>query len=353
MLKILVMGAGAIGCLVGGYLAIGGHQVTLVGRSPLMERIAANGLTLQHPGRPIQTAYPETATTVPVPAAPFDFIILTVKSPATREAIAQLAPLMQSSTFLVSLQNGIGNEEQLAAEFGPEKVIAGTITIPVRMPELGFAKATKKSGGLGLAPLHPAQPVPALAGALNQAGLRTPVYSNYQAMKWSKLLLNIVVNASSAILNQSPGQIVARRDLIDLEIEAMRETIAVMQAQGIPAVNLPGYAVAWLVRGVCAGWLPAFLKRILLRPHMVEGRGEKMPSLQLDLAAGRPVSEIEALNGAVVRSGQKYGLNTPVNRVLTDLTNGLFSGEIARSTYERQPQKLIQAVAAARSQQAS
>lgn len=350
MLNILVMGAGAIGCFVGGRLAAAGQQVTLVGRPTPMDKIATDGLTLEHPTQPSQTVFPETVTSVKDLSAAYDFILLTVKSPDTPTVIEQLtaSALPLENTCLVSFQNGIGNEEKLAAAFGAHKVIGGTITIPISVPEQGVITVSKDKGGLALAPLHPSQPVKGLASALNQAGLTTITYDDCRAMKWSKLLLNIINNASSAILNQPPAQIIARPDLFNLEIEAVQEGLAVMKAQGIGVVKLPGYPVDWLARLVTARWLPVAIKRTILRPFMASGRGTKMPSLQIDLAAGRPTSEIDVLNGAIVRAGQQLGIATPVNQALTGILTGLVSGELAWADYQNQPEKLLEAVAVRR-----
>jgi ketopantoate reductase len=77
---------------------------------------------------------------------------------------------------------------------------------------------------------------------------------------------------------------------------------------------------------------------------MVSGRGTKMPSLQIDLAAGQPVSEVGVLNGAIVETGEKLGIATPVNQTLTDILNGLVTGELAWQDYQNQPEKLLRAV---------
>jgi len=347
-LNVLVMGAGAVGCFVGGTLAAAGHQVTLVGRAALMNKIASAGLSIQWPGRSASTVWPETTLSTADLKPDYDFILVTVKSPDTAAAAEQLAALVRAAkqTWLVSLQNGIGNEEQLSATVGAHKVIAGAITIPMAMTETGCIEVTKPKGGLGLARLDQIEPVETLAGALNQAGLTTRIYPDYRAMKWSKLLLNIVNNASSAILNLPPAEIIARPELLDLEIEAIREGVQVMGAQGLRAVRLPGYPVDWLAWLVSAGWLPPPLKRRVLRPFMRRGRGSKMPSLQLDLAAGRTRSEIETLNGAIVRAGKKLGISTPVNQALTEILPGIFTGELAWTEYQHQPAKLLAAVAA-------
>lgn len=343
MLNILVMGAGAIGCFVGGALAANGHHVTLLGRPAPMAQIAAQGLIIIWPGQPPRQIFLKTATTLTPPPAPYQFILLTVKSPATADAASQLAALPLEHTHIVSLQNGIGNEELLAQKFGPHRVMAGTITIPIQTPHPGVIQVSKNKGGLGLAPLVAGQPVAELAGALTTAGLTTRTYADYRAMKWSKLLLNIVNNAASAILNQPPARIISQPDLFNLELAALREAAQVMAAQDLNAVNLPGYPTQWLARLVLARWLPQSIQRAILRPFLVSGRGTKMPSLQIDLASGRQTSEIEALNGAIVAAGAQYGLPTPVNQTLTQIYSGLISGHLAWSEYQNQPQKLLQA----------
>jgi len=350
MLKILVVGAGAVGGFVGGRLAAAGHQVTLVGRPPLMEKVAAEGLSLRYPTRPEQVVFPKTATSPENFSTPFDFIFITVKSPDPPNVLIQLKAAARplENAYLVSLQNGIGNEETLVEAFGRQRVIAGTITIPVSMPERGVIAVRKDNGGLGLASLEAGQPVPALADALNQAGLFTPIYQNYQAMKWSKLLLNIVNNASSAILDEPPAQVIARPALFDLEIEALKEGVSVMRAQDFTPVNLPGYRVNWLAWLVSTTWLPRWLKRAILRPFMLSGRGSKMPSLYIDLTAGRTTTEVNILNGAIARAGQTLGVATPVNQTLTDVLSRLVSGQSAWADYRHRPDMLLQAVAARR-----
>jgi 2-dehydropantoate 2-reductase len=343
MLNILVMGAGAVGCFIGGHLAAAGHRVTLVGLSALIPKIAADGLTLRWPGRPAKTIFPDTATAVVDPETPYDFILLTTKSPDTITAASQLTtlPLAANKTFFISFQNGIGNEEKLVELFGKQQVMAGTVTIPISVPELGVIEVSKAKGGLGVAPLMDGQPVSLLVSALNQAGLPTVIYPDYRAMKWSKLLLNIINNASSAILNQPPVEIIANPDLFDLEIGALREGVAVMKAQGLKPVKLPGYPVNWLARLVSARWLPLPLTRTILRPFMISGRGTKMPSLQIDLAAGQAVSEVGVLNGAIAEAGKELGVATPVNQALTRILAGLVSGELTWADYQHHPEKLL------------
>jgi 2-dehydropantoate 2-reductase len=117
-----------------------------------------------------------------------------------------------------------------------------------------------------------------------------------------------------------------------------------MKAQGIKPVSLPGYPVVWLARLLSARRLPMPATRAILRPFMVSGRGTKMPSLQIDLANNQPISEVGVLNGAIVEAGEQCGIPTPANRALTDILNGIVSGDLAWEDYQNQPEKLLAAI---------
>lgn len=339
------MGAGAIGCFVGGKLATGGHEVTLLGRAPLMDAVATDGLTLQHPKQPTISVTPQVVTSLANLTTQFDYILLTMKAPQVPQAIVQLreSGLDVRQTQFVTLQNGVGSEAWLVEQFGSAQVIAATITIPIQLPQTGVIAVSKPKGGLGVAPIKPGNEyaVKQLATALNQVGLNTVVYYDYRAMKWSKLLLNMVNNATSAILNQPPSDIIAHPGLFDLEIGALREAYAVMQVMGVPAVSLPGYPADWLGRLLAASWLPLSFVRRVLRPFLSSGRGTKMPSLQIDLAAGRAISEVTALNGAVVRYGYHYQVSTPINLTLTNILTSIVQADVPWDRYQNQPEKLV------------
>jgi 2-dehydropantoate 2-reductase len=157
-------------------------------------------------------------------------------------------------------------------------------------------------------------------------------------MKWSKMLTNLIANASAAILDMSPAGIFAQPGLYRLEMAQLREAVAVMQAQGIAVVDLPGTPVRLLAQAVR---LPPRLSRPLLSKALGGGRGGKMPSFYIDLHSGRGQSEVDALNGAVARAGQRFGVPTPVNRLLTDLLLALTRGERPLADFARQPEKLL------------
>jgi 2-dehydropantoate 2-reductase len=158
-------------------------------------------------------------------------------------------------------------------------------------------------------------------------------------MKWSKMLTNLVANATSAILDMNASEIFADRRLYRVEIAMLREALAVMKAQDIHVVDLPGTPVKALVMGTR---LPPGLARPFMVKAVGGGRGGKMPSFHIDLHAGRGKSEVEYLNGAVVRAGTQSGVATPVNKILTDTLLGLTTGSLPLDAFARKPEKLLE-----------
>lgn len=347
-MRVLVVGAGAIGSLVGGRLALAGHPVTLVGRPWLREAIAADGLTI------VADRTPQTARSLRVVTSiaaaccdsdegqPYELIVLTMKAHSVAAAVDELASVLPQPPPLLTLQNGIGSEAVVAGRFGPERVLAGTITTPVGVAGPARIETVSK-GGIGLAPLADTKPDPTtVATALSAAGFVVARYTDAVAMKWSKLLLNMIGNATSAILAWPPGRVFADPRLYNVELDALAETRAVMAAQGIATVRLPGYAVPLLM--TLLERLPRALTRPLMRRQVAGGRGGKMPSLYLDLEAGRERLEIDVLNGAVVAAGAQVGMPTPVNRALTEIVQALASGQTDRARFRGNPEALLVAV---------
>ena len=174
--------------------------------------------------------------------------------------------------------------------------------------------------------------------AANIAFLNAQPFSNSLAMKWSKLLTNLISNPTSAILDMTAAQVLANARLYRLEVAMLRECLAVMEAQGIPVVDLPGTPVRALA---FATRLPPWLSRPFLARAAGGGRGGKMPSFHIDLHAGRGKSEVEFLHGAVVRAGERFGVPTPVNKVLTETLMALTRKELPLETFSHQPQALL------------
>ncbi|NJN83514.1 MAG: ketopantoate reductase family protein [Caldilineaceae bacterium] len=348
-MNILVIGAGAIGCLVGGKLAQHGEKVMLVGRPRFAETVRGQGLTLidENGRQTIRTIGVAGSIDEGVATGAYDLAIFTVKSYDTQNAVEELVAACDAHRLRVpavlSLQNGVGNEELLATKLGSAQVIAGTITTPVTTLEPGVIQIDKPRYNVGISAWHPAAPKPLVAAtlaALQEAGFAAVNYPSAQGMKWTKLLMNMVGNASSAILDEPPEMVFADPMMIDLEIEAWREALTVMDKAGIPPVNIGSYPFGWL--GPLVRRSPNFLLRPILRSQVGGARGGKMPSLHMDLhrdlhkdrQGSQLRSEIEWLNGAVVGRGEQLQVATPVNQMLTEILVGLLDKPVERGLWQ-------------------
>ncbi|MCY3989681.1 MAG: 2-dehydropantoate 2-reductase [Caldilineaceae bacterium] len=326
-LRILIIGAGAIGCFVGGKLASAGHAVKLVGRPGTTAALQSRGLELHAADGAVERIPSVSAVSSLREAFPdsYDLAILAVKSYDTETVLDELAPAEALlPPAILSLQNGVGNEEQIAARFGPQRVLAGTITAPVEVKEPGVVQVTKSTFAVGLADFHGGIADPksnSLSSSFSSAGLPAKVYNDAYSMKWSKLLMNMIGNATSAILAEPPAVTFADPRIADLEIDALREALRVMAAAGIRPLNVEKYPLRTLAP------LLRFGPRPLLRSalHRVVGgaRGGKMPSLFLDLESGKRGSEVAWYNGAIVRKGVEVGVETPANCLLTETVQKL------------------------------
>lgn len=291
-MRAYVVGAGAIGTYLG-------------------EALARVGVDVRYAPRGFDAVTPVDA----------DIALVTTKAFATPSAIATLraAIMYPQKCLFVTPQNGIGNEELLAEAFGERNVVAAALTTPVERDADGRVAAANR-GGLVLAPMADVA-FGWLRATFASAGIPTRVTPDWRALKWSKLALNILANASCAILDLLPSELVRDPRLLSREIQAVRETHAVMDALGLRAVDLPRYRVRTLF---AVSALPMPLGRALLAGRIARGRGQKPPSLLLDLREGKAQSEVGALCGAIAAHGQRCGVATPVNatfmRVLTEIT---------------------------------
>ena len=340
-MRVLIIGAGAIGSFVGGKLALVGHKVTLVGRPAYVETVRTRGLRLTEGG---ETAIVQEITAVTPLAAAFasgqryDLACLTVKSYDTATAADELAMATDAPPPVLTLQNGVGNEEKLAERFGATRVVSGVITSPVEVLEPGAVRVTR-AGSIGLAPVQPKGSLAGADVALREAGFRVTLYDDYRSLKWSKLLMNMVGNATCAILDWPPERVFADRRLCALELRALREGLAVMRAQRIRLVRVGSYPLP--VLAPLLSRLPAVLLQPLLQHTVGGGRGGKMPSLHIDLSRGKGRSEVEVLNGAIARAGAEFGVQVPVNWALHRVLIGLTRGELAWDDFRGRPERLL------------
>ena len=285
-MDVVVFGAGSLGSLLGGLLARE-HTVTLVGRADHVRAVQEDGLRIT--GKVEEVVRPQASTTVPDAT---DLAIVTVKASDTPAAVEALAAC--DCDAILSLQNGMGNEERLAALDAP--VLAGTATYGAIQDEPGKVRCT----GLGevvLGPLDGGQRALAeqVGDAFSTAGIETTVAADMPRRLWEKLAVNAGINATTA-LARVPNGALADGPLAAVARRAARETARVARDRG---VDLPDEEAIDAIDAV------------------VDATADNESSMYRDVQAGRQ-TEIDAINGYVAESD----VETPVNDTLATLLRG-------------------------------
>lgn len=341
-LSLLVFGAGAIGGYIGGCLILKGHRVVFLEREHNAPTLRERGLRLTLADQTHNLASIEVVTSIEEALAGphFDAALFALKSYDTAAALDSLKSFADQLPPFLCLQNGVDNETALAAVLGDDKVIAGSVTTSIGKQTLGEI-ALQRKRGIGLSARHPLSQ--RLAAAMEQADLNPRLYANADEMKWSKLLTNLLANASCAILDMSPIEILSHPGLFEIEMGQLREALAVMKANGLHVVDLPGTPIRALA--FAAQRLPLSIARPLLVRIAGRGRGAKMPSLHIDLNnSKRGKSEVSWLNGAVSRWGEAVEISTPVNDFLHDTLAALVRDPKQKKQFQKKPQNLIDAL---------
>jgi 2-dehydropantoate 2-reductase len=302
VMEIAVVGPGALGCAVAARLWLAGRKVCLVDYRP--QRAAAlrhRGIIFREPQGPAQTL----AVPVVLPSAlqPVEVVILTVKSHQTRDAAAFLPRFLAPQGVVLTLQNGLGNVETLARVLGPERLLAGVSILGItRVGEGEVVLAGLGPTWIGAPPGSQVSgdKIRRLAETFRQAGLPCEVREDIEAALWEKLLVNVGINPLTALLRVRNGGLLELRPAWDLAVTAAAEARRVAAAAGLSLTVDPETRL----REVCTA------------------TSANRSSMLQDILAGRR-TEIDALNGEVVRRGAALGIPTPVNACLTALIKAL------------------------------
>ncbi len=337
-MRILIFGAGAIGSYIGGSLALAGEEVVFFEREDVADQLRKSGIRLGLPAGEKTLLSPVIYSTLEevFQTGEFDLAILAVKGFDTANVLSMLKPFSKKVPPILCLQNGVENEPAIADVLGKDRVIRGTVTTAIGRRGPGSI-LVEKFRGTGIELSLPVSK--RVLDACNRAGLGMQGYENGPAMKWSKMLTNLMANATSAIMNWPAGEVYAHRGLFKLERRQLQETLNVMDALKIPVVDLPGTPVRLLAFGI--RHLPALLLQPLLIKAIGGGRGAKMPSFHIDLYQGRGQSEVDWLNGAVVRAAQQMKMDAPVNELLTNVLLKLAAGEWKKEEFDSRPDVLL------------
>jgi 2-dehydropantoate 2-reductase len=341
--RVLVFGAGAVGSFLGGILSGIGYDVTLLGRPPWIAHIQEHGLCLQLPDRRLST-HPTTVTSLEELHPPFDIVLLSLRAFAVRSALQSLPAILAEHGVLITVQNGIGTDEIVAQHLPGIAHIAASLTMSADIAGPGMVESTSRSGGIALAPVSHGAPVEFIAAMFRTAGMSAMVHDDYRSMKWSKLLLNQMANGIPAILNWTPGAVYRDPAIFRLEQVMLRETIQVLDADGARLTSLPGFPVP-LLRWVLS--LPPYVARLLLLGRVLGGRGNKLPSLLLDIQSGRTETESDWLYGAIAEQGKRLNIKTPANHRINRILKGIAINSTLRQAFQDQPERLLRNVALA------
>jgi 2-dehydropantoate 2-reductase len=288
-LRVAVLGAGAVGSYYGARLAEGGAEVTLIARGRHLDALRASGLTVVEPER--TTSHRLRATDEPAEIGPVDLVLFCVKSYDTDDAAAGLAPLLHGSTGVLSLQNGIDNEDRIAAAIGPELVIGGAAYIRgvVREPGIVDAAGPRRIviGELRVGP--PTDRIQAILDVAARARLAAEAVEDVRIAKWEKYTLLVAFSAMTGTVRLPISDIRDAPAAKAMLGALMTEVWSVGRATGVP--------------------LGDDLVERQMRLLLSQEDGATT-SLYHDLVTGHRM-ELEALQGAAIRLGRAHGVATP------------------------------------------
>jgi 2-dehydropantoate 2-reductase len=299
--RILVYGAGAVGGYFGALLARGGHDVTLVARGGNLAALQRNGLAVRL-GDETLRVHPIRAVADPAGAPRPELVLVCVKSHDTEAAAAALRPVVDRDTILLSLQNGIENEEILARALGLPPLMIGLTRIGVALVAPAVVDYSGRGEIVFGEPDGSESPrARRLAAALDAAKVPYQLRHTILVAAWEKLAWNAGFNAVTTLTQTTVAEALADAGSRELIVDAMEEVDAVAAALGIPVRRMRTTSV--LEESV--GGLPDF-----------------ETSMLQDFRRGRRL-EHDAINGAVVRAAARTGVAVPVNRLLLALLGRL------------------------------
>jgi 2-dehydropantoate 2-reductase len=303
-MRMLVMGAGAVGSVVGGFMAKAGHEVHFVGRQAHMNAIAEHELRISGIWGEHRVRNIETFTKVPAAGEVYDFILMAVKAYDTESATHAIKPFVGPETLVCSYQNGLGNAETMAAILGWEHILDARVIFGVWLPEPGHAEVTVTADATSIGCYRDAVPMPRIeahAKAMDEAGIPSRATDTIATYLWGKVAYNCALNPLSALLGIPYGGLLEMEDTRYTMREIIHELYAVGRAMDV-ALRPPTPE--------------EYIERLF--DHLIPVTADHYASMHEDLRRGRR-TEIDALNGAICRFGAEYGIPCPTNTVLSRL----------------------------------
>jgi 2-dehydropantoate 2-reductase len=295
--RVAVCGAGAMGGILGAGLAQGGVDVVLVDTwKEHVEAMTKNGLRIESEGG-VETVAVRTTTEL-ASIDPVDLLIVLVKAPFTEDVMRTAGPILAPGAAVASLQNGIGNEEIIAAAVGPERTLAGSLYFGGSVKSPGVVHCSARDAGLAIGAFDPAGRALAETahGVMKEGGFNAKLYDDILGIKWQKGMLNVGISAITAILNLPVRVSAEQPGVRQAMIASCEEGLEVARQKGI-SLGDERSAADYISSGVD------------IHDYVHKA------SMCLDIEAGR-ATEIEFINGAIARYGQELGVATPLNTII-------------------------------------
>ncbi len=309
-MKIAVLGAGSLGSAMGGVLAQAGNEVVLVNRNlDFCAAVNTNGLILHDGGaagsvRTVRLQAVQSVALAPTPRTPFDLLIVLVKSKDTDLAVRSAMPWVSEHTAVMSLQNGLGHEDLIGKIIGRQHVLAGKTYCGGLMTAPGVVTMGTHGKETIMGELDGSMTprLTAIGKVFNDAGLQTTVSRNIMGAMWDKILVNVATGAITGITRLVYGLMYQVPELEATACAAVQEAMNVAKAKGI-AISTTEPKTAWNKAG---------------RGLPFEFKASMLQSLEKN-----SITEIDYINGAVVREGKRLGIPTPVNETLIACIKGI------------------------------
>jgi 2-dehydropantoate 2-reductase len=298
-MNFLIVGPGAMGCLFAANLRKAGYDVTLLDYNrERAEKISRQGIM-------VEGVTGEYTVNVPVVVGKTgsqpDYVLICVKAIKTREAGEAIAHWLPSQSVVATLQNGIGNIETLTGIFGKERVLGGVTAEGATVLGWGRIRHAGRGSTVFGPDAGPEGPVKRLVSAFNEAGFKTDSAASVEGLIWGKLVINAGINALTAITRLKNGRLPDLKGIRAVMEGAVKEAAAVAEAKKI---RLPYPDPIGRVMDVCrdtAGNISSMLQDVL----------------------NKKITEVDFINGAIVREGEALGIATPINRILTSMVQAI------------------------------
>ncbi len=307
-MKIAIVGPGAMGCLIAAFKASRTKEdIWLVDHdAKRAEKISKSGIKIE--GLNGVSSIKLKVTAEPKDIGPVDLVVICVKSYSTEEACKTIKDIVSDKTYVLTLQNGIGNVQILNDHFGHERVVAGITSHGATLLDVGHVRHAGKGETIIGKPGGKFQgAIREIANILTKAGFETKVSKDINSIIWGKVIINVGINALTAITRLRNGALIEYDETKALLGRAVQEAVRVVKRKRIKLVYDDPIQKVESVCKATATNISSMLQDILNKKR----------------------TEIDFINGAIVRQGHALGIPTPVNEILTNLVKTI------ESTYQK------------------